>query len=265
MRTGRWAPALLALGVGAASAQSPEAPAFSWAASAGVQQRRLVERDDSGGRLVEETGPLLRLGLDAGWRLDNGGAVQAAAGLATGTLDYEGQTQAGTPLTTDTGHRDLDFSLGWRPVPAAAWGEGWLVLRVAQQRRQIASTSMARGLRETSFLVLPGVRWTHAFEAASWRWQPSLELRASARHRLEVDFGGTFDGAQLTGGRRWEAALALDLSAPGSPWTFGIAWTHARQSASADQTLLRAGLPFGTVRQPRIEIDDVLLRARRVF
>jgi hypothetical protein len=252
--------------VGAAGAQSlAEAPGFSWGASAGVQQRRLVERDDSGGRLVEETGPLLRLGLDAGWRLDNGGAVQAAAGVAAGTLDYEGQTQAGTPLTTDTGHRDLDFSLGWRPLPAAAWGEGWLVLRVAQQRRQIASTSMARGLRETSLLVLPGVRWTHAFEAASWRWQPSLELRASARHRLEVDFGGTFDGAQLTGGRRWEAALALDLAAPGSPWTFGIAWTHARQSASADQTLLRGGVPFGTVHQPRIEIDDVLLRARRVF
>jgi len=44
-----------------------------------------------------------------------------------------------------------------------------------------------------------------------------------------------------------------------------LAWTHARQSASDRQALFRGGVLFGTVRQPRIEIDDVMLRVRRAF
>ena len=265
MRGRSWAPALLALAAGTAGAQAPAATDLRWSASAGAQHRRLVERTDDGRRLVEERGPMLRLGADATWGFGSGGALQAAAGVAAGTLDYQGQSQGGTPLATETGHRDLDFSLAWRPLAAAPWGEGWLLLRVEQQRRQIASMPMARGLRETSLLLLPGVRWSHAVEAAAWRWQPSLELRASVHHRLAVDFGGVFDDAELQGGSRWEAALGLDVSAPASPWSFGLAWTHARQQASPQQTLSRGGVAAGTVRQPRIEIDDVLLRVRRAF
>jgi hypothetical protein len=265
MRACSWSPALLALGTVAAWAQSPQPAGLAWGVSAGVQQRRLVERADDGRQLVEESGPMLRLGLDAGLPLVGGGALQASVGAASGTLDYDGRTQGGMLLRTDTGHRDLDITLAWRPLPAAAWGEAWLVLRTEQQRRQIASTTVARGLRETSLLVMPGLRWSHAFEAASWRWQPSLELRASVHHDLQVDFGGVFDGASLDGGTRREAALGLDVASPASPWAFGVAWTRARQSASPTQTLLRGGVPVGTVRQPRIEIDDVMLRARRAF
>jgi hypothetical protein len=266
MRVGSWLPALLAVGTVAAWAQTPpQAAGSGWGVSAGVQQRRLVERADDGRRLVEESGFMLRLAFDAGLPLAGGGALQATVGAATGTLDYDGQTQGGAPLRTDTGHRDLDVTLAWRPLTPAAWGEAWLVLRTQQQRRQIASTPAARGLRETSLLVLPGLRWTHAFEAASWRWQPSLELRASVRHDLQVDFGGLFDQADLDGGSRREAVLGVDVGSPASPWSFGLAWTRARQSASPTQTLLRGGVPVGTVRQPRIEIDDVLLRVRRAF
>ena len=77
--------------------------------------------------------------------------------------------------------------------------------------------------------------------------------------------GGVFDDADLDGGSRREAVLGLDVASPASPWAFGITWTRARQFASPTQTLLRGGVPVGTVRQPRIEIDDVMLRARRAF
>lgn len=248
---------------GAAGAQA--ASDSSWGVSAAVQHRTLQERDDGGRRLLEETGPMLRLALDAQWRLRGGGALEASAAVAGGDLDYDGQDQAGTPLTTDSAHRDLSFAFGWRPLPAARWGEGWLVLRTLQQRRKIASTPTAGGLTETSTLVMPGLRWQHAFQAASWRWQPSVELRTSAHHRLQIDYGGVFDHSDIRGGRRWEAALALDVSAPDSPWTFGLEWTHARQSASPRQMLNRGGAAVGTVRQPRIVIDDLGVRVRRAF
>lgn len=208
---------------------------------------------------------MLRLAFDARWRLPNGAALRAEAAVAGGTLDYDGQTQAGTPLRTETDHRDLELGAAWRPLPPQAWGEGWVVLKVLEQRRRIASTPVARGLDETSRLLLAGVRWSHALAAASWQWRPSVELRTSLRHRIEVDSGGFFDTMDLRGGRRHEAVLALDASRPASPWSVGIAWTHARQSASPVQPLSRAGATIGTVFQPRIDIDDVSVRLRRAF
>jgi hypothetical protein len=238
---------------------------LTWGVSAGVLHRRLVERAPDGTRLVKESGPLLRLGGDARLPLAGGGALQGTAGVAAGQLDYQGQNQLGMPLTTDSNHRDVDLALAWRPLPAAAWGEGWLVLRAMRQERRIESRPTAVGLRETSTLVMPGVRWTHAFDAASWRWQPSVELRASAHHRVDIGFNGVFDDTEIKGGRRHEVALGLEASAPNSPWSYAIEWTHTRQSASPRQGLQRGGAPAGTVFQPRIGIDDVGVRVRRAF
>ena len=265
MRGLQYAAACLALCADAAGAQAPGTPGTSWGVLAEVLNRRLVERTDTGMRLVEETGPLLRLGLDGRFDLANGGALQAKASLAAGTLDYEGRTQAGAALATDSRHRDFEAGLAWRPLTAAAWGEGWLVLRTLQQRRHIVSTATARGLKERSDLVMAGLRWSHGFDAAGWRWQPALELSASARHQLQVEFGGFFDDATMRGGRRREAVLDLQVSAPSSPWSFGMAWSHSRQSASSAQTLSRNGATVGTVRHPRIGIDDLSLRVRRAF
>ena len=265
MRRLQYAAAWLALGAGAVCAQAPAEPARHWGVSAEVLNRRLVERTDTGVRLVEETGPLLRLSLDGRLDLAGGGALQGKAAAAAGTLDYEGRTQAGVPLATDSRHRDFEAGLAWRPLPAAAWGEGWLVLRALQQRRHIVSTATARGLTERSDLLMTGLRWSHAFDAAGWHWQPSLEISTSVRHQLQVEFGGIFDDATMRGGRRHEAVLDLQVSAPSSPWSFGLAWSHSRQSASSAQTLSRNGAAVGTVRHPRIDIDDVSLRVHRAF
>ena len=258
-------PALVALATGAAGAQALAAPDLSWGESAGVQQRRLVERADDGSRLVEESGPLLRLGVDGTATLQGGGALRAGAELAGGTLDYDGRTQAGAPLATDSAHRDFALSLGWRPLAPASWGEAWLVLRALEQRRNIASTQGVTGLRETSTLVMPGLRWAGSVAAAGWHLRPSVELRASAWHRVHVDYRGLYDAQDLRGGHRGELSLALEASAPASPWSWSLAWTRARQSASGRGTLSRGGAAVGTVRQPRIEIDDVMLTVRRGF
>jgi hypothetical protein len=259
------AAALIAQAAGGACAQAPAPPGLSGELSAGVQHRRLTEVGQDGRRLVQERGELLRVQAGAQLPLAGGGALRASAAIAAGSLAYRGQTQAGVPLATDAAHRDLELGLHWRPLPEARWGEAWLGLAALQQRRLIASQPAARGLRETSTLLLPGLRWTHALDAGGWRWQPALEVRTSVHHRLDVDFGGVFDGAALDGGRRRELLLALDAAPAASPWRFGVTWSRARQSASRVQTLARGGAPVGTVRQPRIEIDEVTVRATRAF
>jgi hypothetical protein len=252
-------------GIAAAAAHAQAPAGLAWTASADLVHRRLVERADDGTRQVEESGPMLRLALAALMQLPAGGALRAGAGAAMGRLDYDGQTQGGTPLSTTSRHSDLTFDVGWRPFAAAAWGESWLVLRALQQRRRIAATAAAGGLDETSTLWMPGVRWSHRFDADGWRLQPSVEVRGSARHRMEIDYGGVFDSSDLRGGRRWEAALAIEASAANSPWNWGVEWTHVRQSASPRQALYRGGSAVGTVRQPRVEMDDVAVRVRRAF
>jgi hypothetical protein len=259
------AAALIAHAAAAVCAEAPAPRELSAEVSVGVLHRRLVERADDGRRLVQESGALLRLQASGALGLEGGGALQGAAAVASGSLDYRGQTQAGAPMNTDAGHRDLEYDLAWRPLAPAGWGQAWLVLHTVRQRRQIASTPAARGLRETAHLVMPGLRWSHAFDAAGWRLRPSVEARVSAWHRLDVDFGGVFDTSELKGGRRRELVLAIDASPAGSPWSIGLAWAHARQSASPVHALTRGGAPVGTVHQPRIEIDDVLLRATRAF
>jgi hypothetical protein len=168
-------------------------------------------------------------------------------------------------LATDTRHRDLDLALAWRPWAPARWGEASLVLRAVQQRRKILTTSAAGGLNETSTLWMPGLRWSHAFGAWGWRWRPAIELRASAGHRLDVDYLGVYDAQTLRGGQRRELLLALEASPASSAWTWALEWTRARQRPSESSTVRHFGLPAGTVRQPAIEIDDVALRLRRAF
>jgi hypothetical protein len=255
--------ALLAVAAGLAAAQ-PAAEA-GWQASAEVLHRSLRELAEDGHPLVHESGAMLRLGVAREWRAGAAGALRAEAGVAGGGLDYRGQTQAGAPLQTRTGQRELGLALAWRPLAPAAGGEAWLTLSALQQRRRIASTPQALGLRETSTLLSPGLRWSTRFEAAGWRWQPSLEVRASVHHRLEVGFGGVFDDARLQGGRRRELALGLQAGPTGSPWQWGLAWSQARQAASEAQAIRRGGAPAGTARQPRIRIADFGLRVAREF
>lgn len=247
------------------AAQAQQASGPSWDVSAAAVHRRLVEKADDGRQLVEESGPMLRLALSGQLGLASGGALRAEAGLAGGDLDYDGRTQGGVPLRTETRHRDADLSIAWRPWAPANWGEAWFVLRTTWQRRDIAATPTVGGLLETSTLLMPGLRWSHAIDAQGWRWRPSAELRTSVWHRLDVDYRGVFDAQELDGGRRTELVLGLEASAAGSPWSWSLEWTHARQSASERDTVRSNGVPVGTVRQPRIEIDDVMLRARRAF
>ncbi len=200
---------------------------------------------------------------DPGWPVI---AFEAAA--SHGALDYDGQTQSGVPLATTTRHTDLELGAHWRPLPAGAWGEVWLGLDWLRARRSIASSATAGGLDETSSLLLPGIRWRGpAFTialAGGTRFNVETQWRTSARHRLDVDYLGVFDNSSLRGGRRSEIALGLSASTSGA-WRWNLEWSHTRQAASSSSPLYRGGALIGSVRQPRIRIDDVSLSLTRRF
>lgn len=248
------------------AATAAEPAPIEWAVSAGLRHRTLTEWSDTGSKLLTEKGPMGRLQLVAQVVAPTWPALEFEAAVGHGNLDYDGQTQAGVPLSTTSRHTDLELGAYWRPLPAAAWGEAWVGLAWLRARRDIDSSPIAGGLDEKSSLVMPTIRWRSPAFAVTGNTKFGLEAlwRASARHRLEVDYLGLFDNSSFRGGRRREIGLGLTMT-PAETWQWRLEWSRSRQSASNSAPLFRAGALVGSVRQPRVKIDDVSLSLTRRF
>lgn len=260
----------MAAGLCWAATTAAAAQGLQWTGEAGIAHRRLVEYNAAGRSIVTETGPMASAKLGAALGLEGGGRVQGELALAGGRLDYDGMTQAGASLASRTAHRDAGLTAFWQPWPAAEWGEAALGVRWLQQRRSIASTPAASGLRETSTLLMPGLRWMGPSwpmgrDTSNWRVQLEVQGWISARHRLEVDYLGAFDVSSFRAGQRRELVVAGHLSTPGSPWTWTLQWAAVRQDASGLNTLRRNGAAVGTVQHPRLTMGDLSLRVSRSF
>ena len=255
---------LLCGSVGAAAAEPPPAP-HAWSVTRQAQNRSQSEWSATGSRLLTEKGVLPRLQVNAKPTDPAWPSLSFEGAITSGRLDYNGQTQSGVPLSTTSRHTDVDLDLYWRPLAPASWGEAWLGLGWLQARRAIASSSLAGGLEETSSMLMPAVRWRSPWlSAGDFKWQAEAQWRMSARHRLHVDYQGVFDNSSLAGGRRSEAMLRLNMSVT-EAWQWSAQWSRTRQAASNPATLYLAGSPVGTVRQPKVTIDDIALSLTRRF
>lgn len=245
-------------------ADAPGAP-DAWQWEAGPAWRTLVERDSAGARLLKESGPLARLRITARPSWAPAGRIEFSANAAYAALDYEGHTQGGAPLATRSHHTEGEGGVRWLPAQPYAWGTPSMSLDVLWFRRSIGATPGVSGLIETSTLWMPGVGWqSPAWRVAGRPFTASVSWRASADHRLHVDFAGLFDAASLQGGRRdeWRAALRTTT---GGGWSISLEASRARQAESAVAPLSRGGAPAGTVRQPRLAVTDVGLMVGRSF
>lgn len=251
----------------ACAAVQAQGSATSSELSAGGVHRRLAEHTASGGTLLTELGWLAQVRGSATRILPSGAAVTGALSLAGAPIDYNGQTQAGAPLSTSTLQTELAADLRWRPVAPRAWGAAWLTAQWLVNRRQIESTASAGGLDETSRALLLGARWASpAFTpAAGWQAHVEADARVSVRHRLEVDYRGLLDDSSLTGARKHQWALRLVGRRAASPWSWEIEAARLTQGASDAVPVYRAGALFGTVRQPSLTIEDLALRVSRRF
>jgi hypothetical protein len=245
-------------------ADAPAAPdAWQWEAT--VAHRTLVERDAAGQRLLKENGPLARLRITARPSWAPAGRIEFSAALAHGRLDYDGRTQAGLPLATHSRHDEAEIGARWRPVAAFEWGEPAITFDALRFRREVEASASAGSITETSTLWMPGLRWTSPpWSAGAASVALHAQWRASIHHALAVDYGGVFDPSSLHGGRRNELALGATAAMPRG-WSLALEWRRAHQAASEVVTLYRGGGVAGTVRQPRIAIDDVGLVLSKNF
>jgi hypothetical protein len=247
------------------SARCDEAPAMRWELDAALGRRTLSEHDESGARLLRESGPIVRLRASAQPLAPRWEQFDLNAAIAQAVLDYGGQSQSGVPLATTTRHSELDLGVGWHPLPAASWGQPVLSFSWLGTRRSIASTSTTSSLVESSSLWMPGLAWrSPEIETPYARLSALVRWRASVFHRMYVDYAGVFDDSSLNGGQRNEGTLRLVAARPDG-WRWAIEWVHMRQDASAPVPLLRGGAPAGSVHQPRLGIDDVTLSVGREF
>ena len=256
-----------AAALAACSAAQAQDTASAYEASVALVHRKLTERGPSGATLLTERGWMPQARGSVAKVLPAGGAVAASLALAGADIDYNGQTQAGVPLSTTTRQTEFAADLLWRPFAPLPWGEAWLTLQWLGNHRAIASTATAGGLDETSQATLLGARWTSPSFAAVAGWQAHVEAdgRISVQHRLRVDYRGLLDPSTLEGARKRQWALRLVGARPASPWGWEVEAAHLSQRASDSVPVYRAGSLFGTVRQPALTIDDLTLRVSRRF
>jgi hypothetical protein len=244
-------------------ASTPPAAAWQWEAGAG--QRTLVERDESGQRLLKESGPLARLRITARPSWAPFGRIEFSAALARARLDYAGRTQSGLPLATTSRHLEFEVGAAWKPSHAYAWGEPAITFDGLRFRRSIEASADASSLEETSTLWMPGIVWTSpAWNAGGATFALQARWRTSIHHHLAVDYAGLFDPSSLRGGRRSDFSLAATAFAA-KGWSFSLEWHRARQAQSDVATIYSAGVAAGTVRQPRISIEDIGLKIAKDF
>ncbi|MBN2539580.1 MAG: autotransporter domain-containing protein [Deltaproteobacteria bacterium] len=126
------------------------------------------EYSDGGSQLLKESGPISTLGVSIKSDFANSLTLKAKGELFMGSIDYDGQTQAGTPVNTDTDYSGfkIEADIGkifmvaekssLEPFAGLGW-KSWL--------RDLKSTSNAFGYEETWSIVYAqlGVRGDRVF------------------------------------------------------------------------------------------------------
>ena len=122
----------------------------------------------NGDQLLKESGPIFGIGAAAKWTVVNQLTLKLNGEFFIGSIDYDGQTQSGIPVETDTDYDGFIFQgdMGWEFVigenlsiePFAGYG-------VRRWDRDIQSTNIATGYKEewTSYYARLGVRGEHAY------------------------------------------------------------------------------------------------------
>ena len=217
------------------------------------------EFDDNDAALVREKGALpgLRSGLAKSF---NDWFIQGDLQYFKGDIRYDGQTQAGTPITTRTDEQILDISLLsgyqftslWNIDPTLYAGFGY-----RYWERDIRSTATAAGLSETytwwyGIVGLEG----NLYRGAKTHFKIDLRITRTVNPEIEVDFNNIFDDARLELGERFGLRFSMPFHVSAFENTdfsltpFFEYWELGRSST---EELLRQGKVIGTIFEPRSE------------
>lgn len=120
------------------------------------------KESDEGGRLLEESGPRYGLGI-VHHAVRNGMTFRPMAEIYGGTVDYDGQTQGGTPLATETNYLGGKIAFdagGVITLNPSFFLESFVGFGIDYWERDIESTSVGIGYLEqwSSYSVRGGLR-----------------------------------------------------------------------------------------------------------
>jgi hypothetical protein len=219
-------------------------------------------------RLDHEDGTLYGLagGVQAGW---NALLFEGELSWFGNDVNYEGQTQGGTPVQTRTDEKILDGQAraGWRfrrqeKLQYQFYGG----LGYRDWQRDIKSTPTAAGVRET-YTWWYGLLGGRGLYRADHRttWLAEVQFMRPFDPEIKVDFKDDLDDTRLDLGSESGVRLSLawqrDLE---SGWRLEIvpfytAWDIGR---SENRPLKQNGVVVGTVFEPRSEIRNYGIQAR---
>ena len=225
----------------------------------GVQGFGYQEFNEQNVLLDREDGLLPGFTMELG---KSGPSVSAALRieLFDGLVDYDGQTQSGIPLTTNTDERITTFeALRRLKVEALVAGDGVFIAGLGRRgwRRTIRATNITSSLFEVyrwKYLTVGGAltflrrgKWSGDVDLR-WLWpiDPTMSVKISG-----------FDAVTLGLKSRSSARLAFNfrfVTNVGQEWVISPYWESWNLGRSDDERLMVGGVPTAsTVHEPRNE------------
>ncbi len=224
------------------------------------------EFDDSGGEFLEESGPIFGAGITAKGLIQPL-TIKGRAELFSGSVDYDGQTQAGMSVTSDTEYLGgkVEADLGWLIVidetfalePFAGIGYRWW-------ERDIKSTGTAIGYIENwwSSYVRLGLRSESEISTQS-KLFAEVGAKIAIKNENEVDLTEiglpliTVEPANAT-------AFFAEIGLRGEPFVISLFYEGLRFKKS-DMVIVSAGPAILGFTQPESEADIFGLNAGFAF
>jgi len=238
----------------------------------GPQSFHWREFGDTGGRLLQEQGARFSVGAAFdNFRREDAGVLYSVNGkLYLGSIDYDGQTQSGTPATTDVSYFGLNIELqgGYRigrriglDVFGALGFDDWI--------RSIADGRAANGTTvygyEEYYTILYGKAGLGFFQRLDgWRYFLQGGVKMPLSTSEHVDLGS---GVDLQPGLKPSAFANFQFDfGSGRHNRFGAAlyYDSYRFSKSDPELLTEGGITY-QVWQPRSHMDVYGLRLSYYF
>lgn len=225
-----------------------------WRYQAGVSTGwHQVSEYEDGDRLVEEQGWMTGLSgilenRQGGWR------TGVAGEYLDGSLDYDGATQLGFPLQTDTDwqHRSAAAFID-RNIDASGDFQLGGLLEYEWRNRDVASTASVPGLEERYDTVWLGLRG----RVPIWRSvSAEINFACALDATVDVSFDSDLDDASVDVDEFCRAAVSAraDIHRSGRAVVFVqpfAAWERYPRTAS--EPLTSGGVPVGRVHLPETE------------
>lgn len=224
-----------------------------WSIEALALYRSVEEIGRSGATLVEESGLEPAIELAGAWPVGSG-SVTGRLLVSRYALDYEGQSQAGRPVDSDTDYRRLRLGLGYAYPLAETWRVR-LELEAERLERDIAGVDNIAGLNEEMRSTRLQVGAEKSLPIANRTVTLDLAALWGLSGTQDVSSPGVIDEVELPEGRSWgiRGAVRIPLNPHTTSrwsWVLTPRFEYLHSDRSEDRLWTQDGVIRGTLAQP---------------